>query len=101
MVNDATRGGRRYRLWSEGAGHRLWSGNSRSGGLAGEQQELAGGAAGRQVLVRAGRVGQGVLAADAHVQFAAGDPREQVARAPEQFGAVGDVVREGGPGEVE
>ena len=52
-----------------------------------------------QVLLRPGRLAQRVGAADPHVELALGDPVEHLARAPPQFGSVGDVVHQGGPGE--
>jgi hypothetical protein len=49
--------------------------------------------------VGAGRLGERVLAADADVKLALGDPCPQVARPPEQLGSVRHVVVQGGPGQ--
>ena len=67
-------------------------------GLARDEQQLSGGAAAGQVLLGAGRVGQRVAAADAHVELAAGHPVQDLTGPPLQFGHVGGVMRQGGPG---
>jgi hypothetical protein len=67
----------------------------------GNQHELAGAAARFEVLVGATRVLERVALADPPVELAGGDPAEDLARAPLELLARGDVVRQPGPRDVE
>src|ERR1035438_2407449 len=69
--------------------------------LGGDQQELSGGMAPFQSAMGFGRLGERIHAVHANPQLAGCDPAQHVARAPQEFLAGRQMVRQARPGEEE